>query len=66
MSMEVDTGSSGPIRQPPRRTPFAVREVARQLKEMQANGVISPSQSPWASPVMIDGQEEEWHSLILC
>ena len=51
-----------------RHTPFAVREVARQLKEMQAivNGVISPSQSPWARPVMIDGEEEERDSSILC
>ena len=53
--------------QPPRRMPFAVRgEVARELKEMQANGVISPSQSPWESPGMIDGEEEEWYSSILC
>ena len=39
---------------PVRRTPFAVRsEVARQLREMQSNGVIQPSSSSWASPVVL-------------
>ena len=34
--------------------PFAVRlEVARQLDEMQSRGVIQPSSSPWASPVVL-------------
>ena len=52
--MEILTGDSAPKRQPVRRTPFAVRgEVARQLREMQENGVISPSSSPWASPVVL-------------
>ena len=51
--MEILTGDSAPKRQPVRRTPFAVRgEVARQLREMQENEVISPSSSPSASPVV--------------
>ena len=54
VQMEILTGDSAPKRQPVRRTPFAVRgEVARQLREMQENGVISPSSSPWASPVVL-------------
>ena len=41
-------------RHPVRRTPFAVRsEVARQLRDMQSNGVIQPSSSSWASPVVL-------------
>ena len=52
--MEIDTGNAHPKRQAPRRMPFAVREeVARQLSEMQNNGVIEPSKSPWASPVVL-------------
>ncbi|XP_064398966.1 uncharacterized protein LOC135345475 [Halichondria panicea] len=54
IQMEIFTNETTPKRQPVRRTPFAVRgEVARQLREMQENGVISPSASPWASPVVL-------------
>ena len=54
IQMTIDTGDALPRRQPVRRTPFAVRrEVARQLREMQSQGVIEPSSSPWASPVVL-------------
>ena len=54
VQMEILTGDAPPKRQPVRRTPFAVRgEVARQLREMLENGVISPSSSLWASPVVL-------------
>ena len=54
VQMKIDTGDSYPKRQAPRRMPFAVREeVARQLSDMQKNGVISPSKSPWTSPVVL-------------
>ena len=37
-----------------RRVPFAVRdEIARNLQEMQDANVIQPSNSPWASPVVL-------------
>ena len=52
--MTIDTGDAPPRRQPVRRTPFAARtKVARQLREMQSQGVIEPSTSPWASPVVL-------------
>jgi len=52
--MEIDTGSSEPKRQPARRVSFAARqEIARQLRSMQDQGVIHPSCSPWASPVVL-------------
>ena len=53
MQLEIDTGNATPIKQQPRRLPFAVREVAQQLDAMTAAGVIQPSQSPWASPVVL-------------
>ena len=54
VQMSVDTGDAVPKGQPVRRTPFAVRkEVAEQLRKMQAQGVIQPSCSPWASPVVL-------------
>ena len=52
--MEIDTGDAAPWKQPVRRMPFAARsEIARQLKDMQENGVIQVSRSPWSSPVVL-------------
>ena len=54
VQMTIETGDAMPRRQPVRRMPFSVRlEVARQLDEMQSRGVIQPSSSPWASPVVL-------------
>jgi len=54
VKMSIDTGKATPVRQQPRRVPFAARsEIARQLKLMQDNGVIQPSNSPWASPIVL-------------
>ena len=37
-----------------RRTPFALRNtISEMVSEMLAQGVIKPSQSPWASPVVL-------------
>ena len=50
----INTGDSPPIRQPPRRIPFALCDKMRRLTdEMLAQGVITPSSSPWASPVVL-------------
>ena len=63
--MRVDTGDATPRRQPVRRTPFAVRqEVTNQLSKMQSMGVIRPSCSPWASPVVLVRKKDG--SLRLC
>ena len=45
-----------------RRLPFAVRqEVAKQLKDMQQAGVLQPSSSPWASPVVMVRKNDGTH-----
>ena len=50
----INTGNSHPIRQPLRRIPPAKWEEVRQLlKEMLDQDVIKPTNSPWASPVVI-------------
>lgn len=50
----IDTGGANPIRQAPRRLPLAKREEAAQIiKDMEAEGVIEPSSSPWTSPVVL-------------
>ena len=52
MEVEIKTGNSPPIKIPPYRTPSAIRpEMARQIKEMLAAGIISESQSPWSCPL---------------
>ena len=51
---DIDTGDSRPIKQSPRRPPFAARDAEDQIiDEMLEAGVIEPSNSPWASPVCL-------------
>ena len=65
ITMEIDTGNASPLMQPPRRMPFMVREeVARQLRSMQQEGVIRPSNSPWSSPVVLV-RKKGWQPLFL-
>lgn len=50
----IDTGDARPIRQTPRRLPQVKREEAEQIvQQMERDGVIEPSSSPWASPVVL-------------
>lgn len=51
---KIDTGDARPIRQAARRLPLAKREEAdRIIEDMKMEGVIEPSSSPWASPVVL-------------
>ena len=50
----INTGDHSPVRQPVRRTPFALRnKVDEMVQEMLVQEVIQPSQSPWASPIVL-------------
>ena len=50
----IDTGDAMPIKQRPRRLPLSKRHlVEEQIKEMEEAGVIRPSSSPWASPIVL-------------
>ena len=50
----INTGDHEPIRQPLRRLPFSLRSKTNELvQEMLDQGVIQPSKSPWASPVVL-------------
>ena len=50
----IETGDRGPIRQPPRRIPYAFRgKVEELVDDMLARGVIQPSKSPWSSPIVL-------------
>uniref|UniRef100_A0AAQ4RI62 Gypsy retrotransposon integrase-like protein 1 n=1 Tax=Gasterosteus aculeatus aculeatus TaxID=481459 RepID=A0AAQ4RI62_GASAC len=58
----IDTGDATPIRQRPRRLPLGRQDAAeRALEKMQRAGIIEPSESPWASPVvMVPKKGGEW------
>ena len=59
VQLEIDTP---PKQQRPHRIPFALREeVSKQLKGMQESGVIQPSTSPWASPVVLVRKKDGTH-----
>ena len=50
----IETGNATPIKQLPRRLPHALRPVVEeQVKEMLQYEVIEPSNSPWASPIVL-------------
>lgn len=62
VQFEIDTGDAAPKKLPVRRMPLTIRqEVARQLKMMQETGVIQPSNSPWASPVVLVRKKDGTH-----
>ena len=51
---EVNTGDAAPVKQLPRRVPFALRkELSKLVSDMLENGVIEESSSPWASPIVL-------------
>ena len=55
----IDTGDYPPLRQPPRCIPFALREkVEEMVEEILEQGVIEPSKSPWASPIVLVAKKD--------
>ena len=50
----ISTEVTQPIKQPVRRPPFHLRDEAqKEVTKMLDQGVIEPSESPWASPVVL-------------
>ena len=51
---EINTGSTPPIKQRPRRVPLSKQKVEREeVSKMLDSGVIVPSCSPWSSPIVL-------------
>jgi len=50
----IDTGSSPPLRLPYRRLPLSKKQALEdEVDKMLGEGIIRPSDSPWASPVVM-------------
>ena len=55
----IDTGTAAPIRQQARRVPLPSRETIQTLlQDMLSRDIISPSKSPWASPIVLVGKKD--------
>ena len=55
----IDTGTAAPIRQQARRVPLPSRETIHTLlQDMLSRDIISPSKSPWASPIVLVGKKD--------
>ena len=51
---QIHTGDARPIKQHPRRLPFAKRHIEKEeVEKMLKQGIIEPSVSPWASCVVL-------------
>ncbi len=50
----INTGEHAPVKQYSRCTPFVQRaKIAAMISETEKKGVVKPSSSPWASPVVL-------------
>ncbi|KAK3098956.1 hypothetical protein FSP39_024662 [Pinctada imbricata] len=51
---QIDTSDAKPVRQPARRTPLGfMKEEEEHLKKLLDKGIVVPSKSNWASPVVL-------------
>lgn len=51
---KINTGTALPIKQQPRRLPFSKRvEADREIQRLLDCGLIEPSKSPWAAPIVL-------------
>jgi hypothetical protein len=57
---DIVTTEPGPIRQSLRRIPFGLRDEAqKEVESMLTKGVIEPSNSPWAAPVVLVRKKDQ-------
>ncbi|PIK48776.1 hypothetical protein BSL78_14342 [Apostichopus japonicus] len=56
---DVDVGDAKPIKQHPYRlNPSKLSVVRKEIEYMLENGIISPSHSPWSSPILLVPKED--------
>ncbi len=57
----IDSGEARPVKLPPYRMPHAFRTtVETELQEILDTGIIEPSRSEWASPIVLVHVQERW------
>ena len=62
---KINTGDAVPIKQNYRRLPIAMQDEAEQeLNRMLDAGVIEPSVSPWAAPIVLVRKKDD--SVLYC
>ncbi len=62
----IETGNSLLVSQKAYRVPVAFRqELERQIKELEDAGVICPSHSPWAAPVILVSKKDQSMHLVV-
>ena len=62
VQLHIDTGDAPPRKQYPRRMPFSTRKaVAQHIEKMEKAGVIQPSNSSWASPIVLVCKKDGTH-----
>ena len=50
----IRTGNNAPVKQRPRREPLGMQGIVQEeIQKMEEKGIIEPSTSPWASPVVL-------------
>ena len=55
----INTGDHMPIHEHPRKvSPMQRQVIDKEIEEMLKNGIISPSESPWAAPVVITKKKD--------
>jgi hypothetical protein len=50
----IDVGSSNPVSSRPRRIPIGMKDIVEEeIEKMLRDKIIGPSESPWASPIVL-------------
>ena len=62
----IDTGTSSPIQQYPRRLPsHFCEDVDAQVTDMLAQGIVQPSTSPWSSPIVLVKKDGSYRFVLI-
>ena len=56
---KIETSQAKPVLQSPYRLPHEYRDVVKgELRSMQENGIMEPSTSEWAAPIVLVGKKD--------
>ena len=62
----LNTGLSQPIKQRPYKNPITLQaNIDKQINDMLDAGIVSPSSSPWSSPMVIVPKRDGTHRICI-